>query len=87
MSAMKDVVPLYPLTPNQLAEAVKNAGYEGYTSGDFWSAKCEQIGVRVASGQAFACYAFNYFDDNESKLAVGRIYVVVMPDGKLIAEW
>jgi len=86
MSAMKEVVLLYPLTAEDIAAAVRNTGYTGYKARDFaHGLECDYVGVR--EGKPVACYSYTYIDTNEGCLEIGRVYVNIGGDGKLTADW
>lgn len=77
---------LYPLTAEDIAQAVKNAGYMEYTARDFChNLECEH--VQVLTDGVSACYSYTYFDDNEGRLEVGRVHVQVDREGRLVADW
>lgn len=84
-------VRLYPLTPADLAQAVRNAGFEGYKANDFThNLECEGVWVNE-DGRFSACYSYTYFDDNEDRNMVGRLYVTVSKnvagEPQLYADW
>lgn len=86
------VVMLYPLTAEQLCEAVRNTGFLDYKPSDFSKELCcefirVQPDVPSQHGGVQAKYTYRYYNDNEGMWETAHLYVWVGSDGKLHADW